>query len=148
MHDVIPISSLMRSEGIFLTVPPTVVAESDSIIGIMGGSVVLSFTLYEDTNPPIYKDNITVTFNGTTLPTKNDALVQSEGNVLNITITSLAFSDEGVYAVTVVTRAGQVTAHTLLTIHSEESSSYSVPCLFCIYVYVQVCMYVCMYVCM
>ena len=117
-----------------LTVPPTVTAESDSMIGIIDRNIVLSFSLGDEAIPPIHNENINVTFNGNTLQTKSNILVQRDQNVLLISITSLAVSDKGVYAVTVETTAGQDTAHTLLTVYGNKSNSYLVTYFSCRYI--------------
>ena len=103
------------------------------MIGIIDRNIVLNFSLGDDAIPPIHDESINVTFNGSTFPAKSNILVQRDQNLLLISITSLAFFNEGVYAVTVETIAGQETAHILLTVYGNKSNSYLVCYFLCMY---------------
>ena len=114
--------------------PPNVTAELESVIALLGGSIVLNFTLGDDANPPIDKENIATSFNGNLFQPGDSVTLKSDRNILCINISSLALSNQGVYAVMVETIAGQDTANTSLTIYGEEIISYI--------------QYACMYACM
>ena len=100
---------------------PTVTAEADNVIGIVGGTVVLHFTLGDDADPPIHLENVTVTSTGTAdLPGSRYSL-QIGGNILHVTFLSLVSADAGLYTVTVETIAGSDSAETSLTVYGKRN---------------------------
>ena len=108
----------------FFAAPPTVAAKSNSVNGIVGGNAVLNFTVGDEANPPVYFDNITVTFNTTPVLIEDCSSLQQNANIFTFEISQLTLADEGVYIVTVATTAGKDTAETFLAIYGEQNDSY------------------------
>ena len=106
----------------FLAVPPTVAAKSNSVNGIVDGNAVLNFTIGDEANPPVYSDNITVTFNTTPVSTEDRFSLQLNENVFTFEVSQLTLTDEGVYTVTVATVAGKDTAETFLELYGEQNA--------------------------
>ena len=102
-----------------LTVPPTVLAVSESVKGLANESIVLEFNFGSSANPPVQMQDIMVTFNEASVSTNDHYLLQMNFSVFTITINSLVVTDEGLYTVAVGTEAGNDTAQTLLTICGE-----------------------------
>ena len=100
------------------------VAESHSVIGTVGGNVVLSFIIDSEANPPVLFQNITVTFNAAPILAEDRFSLQLNESVFTIAISSLVLADEGVYAVTVETIVGNDTAETMLELDGEENDSF------------------------
>ena len=109
---------LSRGLCIFIdAVLPIVVAESASVLGIVGSNAALNFSLGDDAIPPVSFQNITVTFNEAPFSTTNHILLQLNGTVFTIVIGSLALVDDGAYTVNVETLAGKDSAETLLSVY-------------------------------
>ena len=117
------IEHLLISGICFLAVPPTVAAKSESVAGIVSGNAMLNFTVGDEANPPVYSDNITVTFNSTPVPIEDRFSLQLNENIFTFEISLLTHADEGVYTVTVTTIAGGDTAKTLLALYGEQNGS-------------------------
>ena len=95
-----------------------------SVNGIVNGNVVLNFTIGGEAIPPVYSDNIMVTFSTTPVPIENRFSSQLNENVFTFEISQLTLADEGVYTVTVATIAGKDTAEIFLVIYGEQNDSY------------------------
>lgn len=100
---------------------PTVTAERDTVLGLIDAKVVLHFILSDNASPPIYLENVTVTFTGTAVLPEDHFSLQIDGNILLLTIPSLVLADEGVYKVTVETEAGFDFANTSLIVVGEKN---------------------------
>ena len=95
------------------------VAETNNVVTMIGGDIVLRFTVVDDAKPPIHNESITVTFNKFPLQPGDYISFKMDENIILITITSLEPADEGIYAVTVETTAGSSTASTWLRFYGE-----------------------------
>ena len=98
-------------------VPPDVIAIQNQLLGVVNGSVMLSFVI-ERSSPPVLLDDISWTFNN---GTSSQLIVSSNASIfstdlLNLTLLNVQHYDEGNYSLTASNPAGTHTATIYLSI--------------------------------